>query len=72
MYGDGFITWQMGGSPTWTLKEAGMQANALTMVSQRPISNEPMVGHGRSLTSGQCQSSDHDIHTVCHFELRYE
>jgi hypothetical protein len=42
-YGDGFITWQMGGDKIWTLKEKGMQANDLTMVSQRPISNEPMV-----------------------------
>lgn len=43
MYGDGFVTWQQGGDPIWTLKEAGMRPNNLTMVSQRPISNEPMV-----------------------------
>lgn len=45
MYGNGYITWEQGGEPIWTLKEAGMRANNLTMVSQRPISNEPMVGH---------------------------
>lgn len=43
MYGNGFITWTQGGDPIWTLKEEGMRANNLTMVSQRPISNEPMV-----------------------------
>lgn len=31
----------IGGKPTWTLKESGMQANAAANISQRVISNEP-------------------------------
>jgi len=37
-----FVTFQQGGSPTFTLKEPGMRPNNLTQIGQRLIADEPM------------------------------
>lgn len=39
--GDSYVTWQIGGQPTWTLRESGMQANADAQIGARILSNEP-------------------------------
>ena len=39
----GFVTWNVGGVPTWTLNAAGLAPDPLTEISQRLIPVEPMV-----------------------------
>lgn len=39
---DGYITWVNDGRLAWTVRAAAMGANNVSMVSRRPIPEEPM------------------------------
>ena len=41
--GDGFISWYVGGTTTWTMNPAAVGPEAATEISQRLIPEEPMV-----------------------------
>lgn len=40
---DGRITWSVGENPSWELKASAIGPNVAAEISQRPISQEPMV-----------------------------
>ena len=42
---DGYVTWYSSGQPSWKMTAATVGPNSLTQVSQRLVSEEPMVSH---------------------------
>ena len=42
---DGYITWYSNGQPSWQMTAATVGPNSLSEVSQRLVSEEPMVSH---------------------------
>ena len=42
---DGYVTWYSNGQPSWQMTEATVGPNSQSQVSQRLISEEPMVSH---------------------------
>lgn len=57
---DGYITWYSNGQQTWTMTSATIGPNSQSQVSQRLISEEPMVYASR--IGFMCTFTDHLIH----------